>query len=225
MVKSLVFLLAIASVAMFAWVLRTPGRLLSSANFWQDDSEQTSEKADAKLTASLAARVANFSTRREAPTARRTSPDTAGTAEIRVPTKAPVKAHPVKSDVFSSKVLTISGDSASLYAMNSSKSNVLRVLSKGTIVEPNFQLIDAAENFDSGNNLAGEERLRCRRLVMILEHEPPHTALFGQAGQVDRVDRTITAVGSRVRVNIDHTGHVALALRHGSQKKCANQDA
>ena len=150
MVKSLVFLLAIASVAMFAWVLRTPGRLLSSANFWQDDSKQTSEKADAKLTASLAAksaRVANFSTRREAPTARRTSPDTAGTAEIRVPTKAPVKAHPVKSDVFSSKVLIISGDSASLYAMNFSKSNVLTVLSKGTIVELNFELLDADDNW------------------------------------------------------------------------------
>ena len=150
MVKSLVFLLAIASVAMFAWVLRTPGRLLSSANFWQDDSKQTSEKADAKLTASLAAkspRVANFSTRREAPTARRTSPDTAGTAEIRVPTKAPAGTHPVKSDVFSSKVLIISGDSASLYAMNSSKSNVLRVLSKGTIVELNFELLDADDNW------------------------------------------------------------------------------
>ena len=150
MVKSLVFLLAIASVAMFAWVLRTPGRLLSSANFWQDDSKQTSEKADAKLTASLAAksaRVANFSTRREAPTARRTSPDTAGTAEIRVRTKAPVKAHPVKSDVFSSKVLIISGDSASLYASNFSKSNVLTVLSKGTIVEPNFELLDADDNW------------------------------------------------------------------------------
>ena len=148
MVKSLVFLLAIASVAMFAWVLRTPGRLLSSANFWQDDSEQTSEKADAKLTASLAARVANFSTRREAPTARRTSPDTAGTAEIRVPTKAPVKAHPVKSNVFSSKVLIISSDSASLYAMNSSKkSNVLTVLSKGTVVELSFELLDADDNW------------------------------------------------------------------------------
>ena len=150
MVKSLVFLLAIASVAMFAWVLRTPGRLLSSANFWQDDSKQTSEKADAKLTASLAAksaRVANFSTRREAPTARRTSPDTAGTAEIRVRTKAPVKAHPVKSDVFSSKVLIISGDSASLYASNSSESNVLTVLSKGTIVELNFELLDADDNW------------------------------------------------------------------------------
>ena len=150
MVKSLVFLLAIASVAMFAWVLRTPGRLLSSANFWQDDSKQTSEKADPKLTASRAAksaRVANFSTRREAPTARRTSPDTAGTAEIRVPTKAPVKAHPVKSDVFSSKVLIISGDSASLYASNFWKSNVLTVLSKGTIVEPNFELLDADDNW------------------------------------------------------------------------------
>src|SRR5262245_58456258 len=123
---------------MFAWALRTPGRLLPSADFWQDDSNQTSEKADAKLTASLAAksaRVANFSTRREAPTARRTSPG--GTAEIRVPTKAPVRTHPVKSDVFSSKLI-ISADSASLYAINFSKSNVLRVLSKGTTVEPNF---------------------------------------------------------------------------------------
>src|SRR5207249_9790994 len=76
MVKSLVFLLAIASVAMFAWVLRTPGRLLSSANFWQDDSKQTSEKADPKLTANRAAKsasVANFSTRRETTATRRTS--------------------------------------------------------------------------------------------------------------------------------------------------------
>ena len=150
MVKSLVLLLAIASVAMLAWVLRTPGRLLPSANFWQDESKQTSEKGDPKLTASLAAksaRVANFSTRREAPTARRTSPDTAGRAEIRVPTKAPAGTHPVKSDVFSSKVLIISGDSASLYAMNSLKSNVLTVLSKGTIVEPNFELLDADDNW------------------------------------------------------------------------------
>ena len=148
--KLFVLLLVVASVAMFVLVLGTPGRLFPSATFWQDESMQTSEKADAKLTASLAAksaRVANFSTRREAPTARRTSPDIAGTAEIRVPTKAPVKAHPVKSDVFSSKVLIISGDSASLYAMNSSKSNVLRVLSKGTIVELNFELLDADDNW------------------------------------------------------------------------------
>jgi len=149
-VKSLVLLLAIASVAMLAWVLRMPGRLLPSANFWQDDSKQTSERADPKLTASLAAksaRVANFSTRGETPTARRTSPDTTGTAEIRVPTKAPAGTHPVKSDVFSSKVLIISGDSASLYASNFWKSNVLTVLSKGTIVEPNFELLDADDNW------------------------------------------------------------------------------
>ena len=143
--KSLVLLFTIASVAMFAWVLRTPGRSLPSANFWQDDSKHTSEKADAKLTKSRAAksaRVANFSTRRETPTARTTSPDTAGTTEIRVPRRAPVRAHAVKSDVFSSNVLIISGDSASLYATNFSKSNVLTVLSKGTIVKPNFELLD-----------------------------------------------------------------------------------
>src|SRR5438034_5387189 len=150
MVKSLVLLLAIASVAMLAWVLRTPGRLLPSANFWQDESKQTSEKGDPKLTVSLAAksaRVANFSTRREAPTARRTSPDTAGRAEIRVPTKAPAGTHPVKSDVFSSKVLIISGDSASLHATTFWKSNVLTVLSNGTIVEPDFELLDADDNW------------------------------------------------------------------------------
>ena len=109
-----------------------------------------SEKADPKLTASRAAksaRVENFSTRREAPTARRTSPDTAGKAEIRVPTKAPAGTHPVKSDVFSSKVLIISGDSASLHATNFWKSNVLTVLSKGTIVEPDFELLDADDNW------------------------------------------------------------------------------
>jgi len=184
-VKLFVLLLVVASVAMFVLVLGTPGRLFPSATFWQDESMQTSEKADAKLTASLAAksaRIANFSTHREAPTARGTSPDTAAKAEIRVPTKAPVRTHPVKSDVFSSKVLTISGDSASLYAINSSKSNVLTVLSKGTIVEPNFQLIDAAENlmlvqvptlniigFVEARNLATPSQ----------ETIPPITAVYG----------------------------------------------
>jgi len=149
-VRSLVLLFAIASVAMFAWALRTPGRLSPSANFWQDESKQTSEKADAKRTASLAAksaRVANFSTPRKAPTERGASPATAATREIRAATKAPVRTHPVKRDVFSSKVLTISGDSASLYASNFSKSNVLRVLSKGTIVEADLQLLDAADDW------------------------------------------------------------------------------
>src|SRR5437870_6916953 len=113
---------------MFVLVLQTPGRLLPSATVWQDESKQTSEKADAKPTASLAAksaRVANFSIRREAPTARRTSPDAAAKAEIRVPTRSPVRTHPVESALLSSKVLTISVDSASLYAINSSKSHVL----------------------------------------------------------------------------------------------------
>ncbi len=158
--KLFVLLLVVASVAMFVLVLGTPGRLFPSATFWQDESMQTSEKADAKLTASLAAksaRIANFSTHREAPTARGTSPDTAAKAEIRVPTKAPVRTHPVKSDVFSSKVLTISGDS-------------------------NFQLIDAAENlmlvqvptlniigFVEARNLATPSQ----------ETIPPITAVYG----------------------------------------------
>src|SRR5262245_12991525 len=134
---------------MLALALRTPGRLLP-ANFWQDDSKQTSEKAGSKLSAGLAAksaRVKKFRTRRETPIARRTSPDTTGTAEIGVPTKAPAGTHPVKSDVFSSKVLIISGDSASLYASNSSESKVLMMLAKGTIVEPNFKLLDADNNW------------------------------------------------------------------------------
>ena len=148
--RLLVFLFVVASVAMFVLVLRTPGRLLPSVTAWQDESKQTSEKADAKLIASLArksARAANFSTRREGPTAGRTSSDTATKAEIRGQTKAPVRTHPVKSDLFSStRVLTISGDSASLYAINSSKSNVWTVLGKGTIVEPKFQLLDAHDD-------------------------------------------------------------------------------
>ena len=49
--------------------------------------------------------------------------------------------------MISSKVLIVSGDSAALYAMNSSKSNVLTVLSKGTIVEPNLQLLDSVDNW------------------------------------------------------------------------------
>ena len=143
--KRLVLLLVVASVAMYVFVLRTTGRLLPSAIFWQDESKQMSEKADAKLTASPAgksARVGNFSTRRDAPTERRTSSDSAAEAEI-----PPIRTHPASSYVISKKVVTISVDSAALYAINSSKSNVLTVLSKGTIVEPNLQLLDAADNW------------------------------------------------------------------------------
>src|SRR5215472_2382192 len=108
-VKRLMLLFVVASIALFVFILRTPGRLLPSAIFWQDESKQTSEKADAKLAASPAAKsakVANFNTRREAPTTRRTSPATVAEAEIQVPKKAPVRTHPLNSPVISSKVLT-----------------------------------------------------------------------------------------------------------------------
>jgi hypothetical protein len=140
-------LLVIASIALFVFILRTPGRLLPSAIFWQDESKQTREKTDAKLAANPAAksaRVANFSTHQEAPTTEQTSPATAAEVEIRVSKKAPVRTHPLNSRVISSKVLTISGDSASLYVNNSTGSNVLTVLSKGTIIEPDLQILDAA---------------------------------------------------------------------------------
>src|SRR5215467_10340643 len=149
-VKRLVLLLVIASIAMFVFILRTPGRLLPSAIFWQDESKQTSEKAEAKLAASPAAKsakVANFSTRREAPTTRRTSPASAAEPEIQVSKKAPVRTHPLNSRVISSKVLTISGDSAALYVNNSTGSNVLTVLSRGTIIEADLQILDATGNW------------------------------------------------------------------------------
>jgi hypothetical protein len=119
---------------------------MPSAIIWQDESKQTSEKADAKRTAKPAAksvRVANVSTRREAPTTSRTSPAIAAEAEIRVSKKEPVRTRPLNSHV-SSKVLTISGVSAALYANNSTRSNVLTVLREGTIIEPDLQILDAA---------------------------------------------------------------------------------
>jgi hypothetical protein len=145
--KRLMLLFVVASIAFFVFILRTPGRLLPSAIFGQDESKQTPAKADAKLAASptaKSARAANFATRREAPTTEPTSPATAAEVEIQVSKKAPVRTHPLNSHVMSSKVLTISGDSAALYVNNSTGSNVLTVLSRGTIIEPDLQILDAA---------------------------------------------------------------------------------
>jgi hypothetical protein len=146
-VRRIVLLLMVASVVMFIFVLKTPGRLLRSTILGQDESKQATEKADAtKTLPGKAAKSAKRSAR--APQAsRRTSPDTPLETGMRTPTKPEAGIRPSKSDLISPKTLTVAGDAAMLYPINSSKSNVLTVLSKGTLVEPNLQIIDAADNW------------------------------------------------------------------------------
>jgi hypothetical protein len=50
-------------------------------------------------------------------------------------------------DLLSRQVLTIPRDAVALYAINSKADTILRVLSKGTVVEPNMQVIDARDSW------------------------------------------------------------------------------
>jgi hypothetical protein len=142
-VKRIVLLLVVSSVAMFVLVLKTPPKLTSIGLWGENEAQQTSNKAVQTSTAKR--QTANVQTPVKSGGERKTTP----TRPSPAPTTTRGSDQQAKSEkaVPSAKGLTISGDSATLYAVNSPKGKVLTVLSKGTVVEPDLQLLDAAGNW------------------------------------------------------------------------------
>lgn len=143
----IVLLLVVASVAMFALVLKTAPRALPYIGLWDTEDPQPSKKVVEATT--------------KPPSAKVQAPTKSGSHRVTTPAQSSAPATTRESDqatrsvrnlssekeVTSAKRLAIGRDSATLYAVNSSKGTVLTVLSKGTVVEPNLQLLDAADNW------------------------------------------------------------------------------
>ncbi len=69
--------------------------------------------------------------------------------------------------------------------------------------------VDAAEYLDSRHRVPHHEGKTRSILVVILEHDGAHPARAGLLGFVDRVERTRTAVGQGMHMDIDR------AAQHG----------
>ena len=147
--RRIVLLLIVASVVMFAVVLKTPLRTLRSAVFPEDDSAsetQASNKSELSAKGTKPPRTKSTSSthdRLERTAGNLTSPP-AGTA-TQEEAKAP--ATHIFRNLVSSPTLTISVDSVALYSINSTRGSILGLLRKGTVVVPSLRVMDGDVNW------------------------------------------------------------------------------
>jgi hypothetical protein len=64
----------------------------------------------------------------------------------------------------------------------------------------------AAEYLDFRNGLARQTSKRRRRLIVVLDDNAAHSALFCQTREIDCIDGPGKTVRTTMTVNIDHTG-------------------
>jgi hypothetical protein len=146
-VRRIVLLLIVASIVMFAVVLKTPLRTLRSVVFPEADSTseiQTPQKRESSAKG----------TRPPKTTPRSSALDRAETAEGNSTSRAgsPAGAE-AKSPVarirnlVSTPIVTISVESVALYSVNSTRGAILSVLRRGTVVVPSLQVMDGDVNW------------------------------------------------------------------------------
>jgi len=147
-VRRIVLLLIVASIVMFAVVLKTPLRTLRSVVFPEADSTseiQTPQKRESSAKG----------TRPPKTTPRSSAPDQAETAEgnlasrVGIPAvdEAKSPAARIFRNLVSTPVVTISVESVALYSVNSTRGAILSVLGRGTVVVPSLQVTDGDVNW------------------------------------------------------------------------------
>jgi len=146
-VKKLVLLMMVGSVAMYALVLRTQGRLSWDTVFSEFHPHPTERAAPTAPKAQTAKSAAGAHSKRTYQRAAASA--TSAVAEIELPKSAtrPVWKRRSQAPLVSPKALAISGDSVAVYAANSASGNVLTVLSEGIVVEPALNVLDSAGNW------------------------------------------------------------------------------
>ena len=154
--KRIVLLLIVVSVVMFAFVLKTPLQTIRSV-FPYAEVEQTPQpkkEADSKA-------VKQDNRRKKRPVTSSSRPAetvSASTETVSVSTDPPKRSEanqtqPPRANtrtprgIAPARPQTTINNPVSLYAINSPRSSVLSVLSKGTVVEPNFQIMDVYDSW------------------------------------------------------------------------------
>jgi hypothetical protein len=154
-VKRIVLLLIVVSVVMFAFVLKTPLQTIRSV-FPYAEVEQTPQpkkEADSKA-------VKQDTRRKKRPVTSSSRPAETVSASTDPPTNAdppkrseanqtqpPRASTRAPRGIAPGRPQTTINNPVSLYAINSPRSSVLSVLSKGTVVEPNFQIMDVYDSW------------------------------------------------------------------------------
>jgi hypothetical protein len=151
-VKFIVLLLIIASVVMFAVVMKMPLGTIPSVFLQRQAAAESHPKENPQNTKS----VGQDKTRRTTSTTSiRQRRETAGVSSTPAPTivkpdraqpQPAVNIRPAGRDLLSREALAIP-NSVALYANNSKVDSILRVLSQGTVVEPSMQVIDAHDSW------------------------------------------------------------------------------
>ena len=151
--KFIVLLLIIASVVMFAVVLNMPLGTIPSLFLQREAAVESHPKENPRKAKSARQDKARKTTLATSVRQRRETADVSSTPSSttvepdRAQPQPAVNIRPAGRNLLSREALAIPRDSVALYAINSKVDPILRVLSKGTVVEPNMQLIDAHDSW------------------------------------------------------------------------------
>ena len=149
--KFIVLLLIIASVVMFGVVLNMPLGTIPSLFLQREAAVESHPKENPRKAKSARQDKARKTTLATSVRQRRETADVSSTPSSTTvePDRAQpaVNIRPAGRNLLSREALAIPRDSVALYAINSKVDPILRVLSKGTVVEPNMQLIDAHDSW------------------------------------------------------------------------------
>ena len=147
----LVLLLIAAAGVFVMFVTKTPFRTTRADAFVPKDVAETKEtrgKADAKRDKRTSRQNTSVKANANAQPAVSTHDlDTPATVQVSASATSFKSIDRLKHDVLASDALTISEASVTLYAINSSRGRVVKILSKGTVVVPNIQIADSADNW------------------------------------------------------------------------------
>jgi hypothetical protein len=150
--KVIVLLLIVVSIVMFAVVLKTPLRTIRSVVFPDEtasESQSTEQPDNAKAAKRDKVRKTNSTTSNNSGSKAGGSSSAPSVMKAEVDQPPTISAGGRASDRSRLVVqpLTISNDSVALYSNNSTRGSVRTVLNKGTVVEPNLQVIDGDDRW------------------------------------------------------------------------------
>src|SRR5262245_27931822 len=149
-VRTVVLLLVLGCIVMFALILKMPLAEIRSYVWPEEKQAEVTQTPKPPATTKPAKRVHQPSVRLEASRTANKFDNTSNTSpqiSTEKPTARPGRPLERHRSVLAASELAIPKDSVAMYRMNSSQGPVLKVLSGGTIVEPQIQVTDAADNW------------------------------------------------------------------------------
>jgi hypothetical protein len=142
-VKYIVLAFVVIAIIMFSLVLKTPGHAIRSI-FWRDSAENSKPATEPTKVAAKPVAVHSRSASRAAVAA---ADNDAAPQPADDHSDVPVAVERNVPRPARNPVVSVTADSAALYAMNSSRGGPIDLLKQGTVVEPSLRLLDGHESW------------------------------------------------------------------------------